>query len=52
MAVTETSSLYLGDTKIQLLSMRISSNQYYTSSSTPDNSFGKDGDIYFVKGEE
>jgi len=52
MAAVETSSLYLGNTKIQLLSMRISSNQYYTSSSLPDNSFGKDGDIYFVKGEE
>ena len=27
------------------------SNQYYTSSNEPDNSFGNDGDIYFVKGE-
>lgn len=45
------SSLYIGDTKIQLLSMQISSNQYYTSSKEPNNDFGNNGDIYFVKGE-
>lgn len=49
--MSASSSLYVGDTKIQLLSMQISSNQYYTSSNEPDNSFGNDGDIYFVKGE-
>lgn len=50
--MSNSSSLYVGDTKIQLLSMIISSNMYYTSSNEPDNAFGKDGDIYFVKGEE
>lgn len=46
------SSLYIGDIKIQLLSMIISSNMYYTSAKEPDDTFGNDGDIYFVKGEE
>lgn len=49
--MSTSSSLYIGDVKIQLLSMSISSNQYYTSSSEPDNNFGNDGDLYFVKGE-
>lgn len=46
------SSLYIGDTKIALVSIKVSTNMYYTSENTPSNDFGEDGDLYFVKSQE